>query len=160
MSTFNGFVSEFPDIRIDFFRRNAGTQPPSHVHSDHLAGNSDRQIIKVTVIKEKEAVMVKNMATCNETTQTINTSLNMSSPQNNAGRDASGYRLTGVLSGPAEARALYNKVVKETGCTSVDFEFRPVRRDQIVAAGAETGTVAVDAAKSNPSAENDSSNKK
>ncbi|KAG5771509.1 hypothetical protein H9Q72_001949 [Fusarium xylarioides] len=43
MSTFNGVVSEFPDIRIDFFRRNAGAQPPlacflSHVHSDHLAG--------------------------------------------------------------------------------------------------------------------------
>ncbi|KAI7768122.1 hypothetical protein LZL87_011098 [Fusarium oxysporum] len=43
MSTFNGIVSEFPDIRIDFFRRNAGAQPPlacflSHVHSDHLAG--------------------------------------------------------------------------------------------------------------------------
>ncbi|KAL3593970.1 hypothetical protein FPOAC2_08272 [Fusarium poae] len=43
MSTFNGIVSEFPDIRIDFFRRNADAQPPlacflSHVHSDHLAG--------------------------------------------------------------------------------------------------------------------------
>ncbi|KAJ3525035.1 hypothetical protein NM208_g11815 [Fusarium decemcellulare] len=43
MSTFNGIVSEFPDIRIDFFRRNADSQPPlacflSHVHSDHLAG--------------------------------------------------------------------------------------------------------------------------
>ncbi|KAF5603628.1 uncharacterized protein FSUBG_7185 [Fusarium subglutinans] len=43
MSTFNGVVSEFPEIRIDFFRRNAGAQPPlacflSHVHSDHLAG--------------------------------------------------------------------------------------------------------------------------
>ncbi|RSL55468.1 hypothetical protein CEP54_009373 [Fusarium duplospermum] len=43
MSTFNGIVSEFPDIRIDFFRQNADVQPPlacflSHVHSDHLAG--------------------------------------------------------------------------------------------------------------------------
>ncbi|KAL6352640.1 hypothetical protein LRP88_13109 [Fusarium phalaenopsidis] len=44
MSTFNGIVSEFPDIRIDFFRHNADVQPPplacflSHVHSDHLAG--------------------------------------------------------------------------------------------------------------------------
>ncbi|KAF5594217.1 hypothetical protein FPANT_4912 [Fusarium pseudoanthophilum] len=43
MSTFDGIVSEFPDIRIDFFRRNAGAQPPlacflSHIHSDHLAG--------------------------------------------------------------------------------------------------------------------------
>ncbi|KAJ4138063.1 hypothetical protein NW768_001879 [Fusarium equiseti] len=43
MSTFNGIVSEFPDIRIDFFRRNANAPPPlacflSHVHSDHLAG--------------------------------------------------------------------------------------------------------------------------
>jgi phosphoribosyl 1,2-cyclic phosphodiesterase len=59
MSTFDGIISEFPDIRsqlisekwltrsykipVDFFRRNAGAQPPlacflSHVHSDHLAG--------------------------------------------------------------------------------------------------------------------------
>ncbi|KAI0376454.1 Metallo-hydrolase/oxidoreductase [Hypomontagnella monticulosa] len=42
MSTFNGIVHEFPDIRIDFFR-NSNTRPPlacflSHVHSDHLAG--------------------------------------------------------------------------------------------------------------------------
>lgn len=59
MSTFNGIVTEFPDIRseilfqlmrhetdlitVDFFRRNANAEPPlacflSHVHSDHLAG--------------------------------------------------------------------------------------------------------------------------
>ncbi|KAK7408413.1 hypothetical protein QQX98_009398 [Neonectria punicea] len=43
MSTFNGIVSEFPDIRIDFFRKHPDIQPPlacflSHVHSDHLAG--------------------------------------------------------------------------------------------------------------------------
>ncbi|KAH6880460.1 hypothetical protein B0T10DRAFT_144375 [Thelonectria olida] len=43
MSTFNGIVSEFPDIRIDFFRNHPDAQPPlacflSHVHSDHLAG--------------------------------------------------------------------------------------------------------------------------
>lgn len=59
MSTFNGIVSEFPDIRsdkllqlircktnlitVDFFRRNPNAEPPlacflSHVHSDHLAG--------------------------------------------------------------------------------------------------------------------------
>ncbi|KZL84413.1 artemis protein [Colletotrichum incanum] len=43
MSTFNGLVAEFPDIRIDFFRSDAGRRPPlacflSHVHSDHLAG--------------------------------------------------------------------------------------------------------------------------
>ncbi|KAG5924693.1 hypothetical protein E4U61_007368 [Claviceps capensis] len=43
MSTFNGLVSEFPDIRIDFFRRHPDRTPPlacflSHVHSDHLAG--------------------------------------------------------------------------------------------------------------------------
>ncbi|KAI6081664.1 Metallo-hydrolase/oxidoreductase [Hypoxylon rubiginosum] len=42
MSTFNGIVHEFPDIRIDFFR-GFDRQPPlacflSHVHSDHLAG--------------------------------------------------------------------------------------------------------------------------
>ncbi|TQN67385.1 Protein artemis [Colletotrichum shisoi] len=43
MSTFNGLVAEFPDIRIDFFRSHAGRRPPlacflSHIHSDHLAG--------------------------------------------------------------------------------------------------------------------------
>ncbi|KAI0173486.1 Metallo-hydrolase/oxidoreductase [Hypoxylon sp. FL1284] len=42
MSTFDGIVHEFPDIRIDFFRP-LHHQPPlacflSHVHSDHLAG--------------------------------------------------------------------------------------------------------------------------
>ncbi|TLS24618.1 hypothetical protein PpBr36_08598 [Pyricularia pennisetigena] len=42
MSTFDGIIREFPDIRVDFFRNN-GTRPPlacflSHVHSDHLAG--------------------------------------------------------------------------------------------------------------------------
>lgn len=43
MSTFNGIVSEFPDIRIDFFRKTPSANPPlacflSHVHSDHLQG--------------------------------------------------------------------------------------------------------------------------
>ncbi|KAF5536249.1 hypothetical protein FMEXI_10421 [Fusarium mexicanum] len=43
MSTFNGIIREFPEIRVDFFRRNPSAQPPlacflSHVHSDHLAG--------------------------------------------------------------------------------------------------------------------------
>ncbi|WYZ38029.1 hypothetical protein EsH8_II_001535 [Colletotrichum jinshuiense] len=43
MSTFNGLVAEFPDIRIDFFRKHVNRCPPlacflSHVHSDHLAG--------------------------------------------------------------------------------------------------------------------------
>ncbi|KAL7914284.1 hypothetical protein GGI35DRAFT_238792 [Trichoderma velutinum] len=43
MSTFNGLVSEFPDLRIDFFRRHVDASPPlacflSHVHSDHLSG--------------------------------------------------------------------------------------------------------------------------
>ncbi|KAI4858699.1 Metallo-hydrolase/oxidoreductase [Hypoxylon rubiginosum] len=42
MSTFDGIVHEFPDIRIDFFR-GLDRRPPlacflSHVHSDHLAG--------------------------------------------------------------------------------------------------------------------------
>ncbi|KAI8965373.1 Metallo-hydrolase/oxidoreductase [Daldinia sp. FL1419] len=42
MSTFDGIIREFPDIRIDFFR-GLNKQPPlacflSHVHSDHLAG--------------------------------------------------------------------------------------------------------------------------
>jgi DNA cross-link repair 1C protein len=43
MSTFDGLISEFPDIRVDFFRRHPKHRPPlacflSHVHSDHLAG--------------------------------------------------------------------------------------------------------------------------
>lgn len=44
MSTFDGKVKEFPDIRIDHFRlSNGSTRPPlayflSHVHSDHLQG--------------------------------------------------------------------------------------------------------------------------
>ncbi|KAL6854783.1 hypothetical protein ACO1O0_005908 [Amphichorda felina] len=43
MSTFNGLVAEFPDIRIDFFRTHPNVRPPlacflSHIHSDHLAG--------------------------------------------------------------------------------------------------------------------------
>ncbi|KAI0465866.1 artemis protein [Xylaria cf. heliscus] len=43
MSTFKGIVSEFPRIRVDYFRRPPGFAPPlacflSHVHSDHLAG--------------------------------------------------------------------------------------------------------------------------
>ncbi|KAI1458169.1 Metallo-hydrolase/oxidoreductase [Annulohypoxylon moriforme] len=42
MSTFNGVIHEFPDIRIDFFR-GFEQRPPlacflSHIHSDHLAG--------------------------------------------------------------------------------------------------------------------------
>lgn len=43
MSTFGGLMSEFPDIRVDYFRPVAGLRPPlaaflSHVHSDHLSG--------------------------------------------------------------------------------------------------------------------------
>ncbi|KAF2430179.1 hypothetical protein EJ08DRAFT_679454 [Tothia fuscella] len=43
MSTFKGFVPEFPEICIDFFRRAPGQDAPlagflSHVHSDHLQG--------------------------------------------------------------------------------------------------------------------------
>ena len=44
MSTFDGIVDEFPDIRIDYFRQsNSQSRPPlacflSHVHSDHLVG--------------------------------------------------------------------------------------------------------------------------
>ncbi|KAG8423367.1 hypothetical protein J3458_000268 [Metarhizium acridum] len=43
MSTFDGIVAEFPEIRIDFFRRQPDQLPAlacflSHVHSDHLAG--------------------------------------------------------------------------------------------------------------------------
>ncbi|KAK3984593.1 beta-lactamase-like protein [Cladorrhinum sp. PSN332] len=43
MSTFNGLVAEFPDIRVDFFREHPDLRPPlacflSHIHSDHLAG--------------------------------------------------------------------------------------------------------------------------
>jgi hypothetical protein len=43
MSTFDGKVAEFPDIRIDYFRPHPNSRPPlayflSHVHSDHLVG--------------------------------------------------------------------------------------------------------------------------
>lgn len=43
MSTFKGFVEEFPEIRIDYFRKLHGRDNPlacflSHVHSDHLQG--------------------------------------------------------------------------------------------------------------------------
>lgn len=43
MSTFAGIVREFPDIKIDFFRRHPDLKPPtacflSHIHSDHLQG--------------------------------------------------------------------------------------------------------------------------
>ncbi|KAI1750254.1 hypothetical protein F4782DRAFT_509804 [Xylaria castorea] len=43
MSTFRGVISEFPGIRVDFFRLPPDFPPPSacflsHVHSDHLAG--------------------------------------------------------------------------------------------------------------------------
>jgi len=43
MSTFDGVVEEFPNIRIDYFRHHPGKVPPSacflsHIHSDHLLG--------------------------------------------------------------------------------------------------------------------------
>ncbi|KAF2128190.1 hypothetical protein P153DRAFT_319566 [Dothidotthia symphoricarpi CBS 119687] len=43
MSTFRGIISEFPQIRIDYFRHQPDHKAPlacflSHVHSDHLAG--------------------------------------------------------------------------------------------------------------------------
>ena len=43
MSTFDGYVKEFPDIRIDHFRTHPDKAPPaacflSHIHSDHLIG--------------------------------------------------------------------------------------------------------------------------
>ncbi|KAK0249365.1 hypothetical protein B0A54_03730 [Friedmanniomyces endolithicus] len=44
MSTFDGIIKEFPDIRIDHFRPSAEASPPplayflSHVHTDHTAG--------------------------------------------------------------------------------------------------------------------------
>ncbi|OJJ47783.1 hypothetical protein ASPZODRAFT_94616 [Penicilliopsis zonata CBS 506.65] len=43
MSTFDGFVEEFPFIQIDYFRKSLDRPPPlacflSHVHSDHLQG--------------------------------------------------------------------------------------------------------------------------
>lgn len=43
MSTFDGKVAEFSDIRIDYFRADPHSRPPlayflSHVHSDHLVG--------------------------------------------------------------------------------------------------------------------------
>ncbi|RMD40128.1 hypothetical protein DV735_g5001, partial [Chaetothyriales sp. CBS 134920] len=43
MSTFDGYVQEFPSIRIDYFRHRPDRPPPAacfltHVHSDHLQG--------------------------------------------------------------------------------------------------------------------------
>ncbi|KAJ6102017.1 DNA repair metallo-beta-lactamase [Penicillium sp. IBT 16267x] len=43
MSTFDGIVQEFPEIQIDYFRKNPERPAPlacflSHVHSDHLQG--------------------------------------------------------------------------------------------------------------------------
>ena len=43
MSTFNGIVREFPEIRIDYFRSHPDRPPPkayflSHMHSDHIVG--------------------------------------------------------------------------------------------------------------------------
>src|SRR5271155_5383371 len=43
MSTFDGVIHEFPQIRIDYFRQHATLPPPlacflSHTHSDHLQG--------------------------------------------------------------------------------------------------------------------------
>lgn len=43
MSTFKGIISEFPQIRIDYFGQQPQFKPPlacflSHVHSDHLLG--------------------------------------------------------------------------------------------------------------------------
>ncbi len=43
MSTFDGYVKEFPNIRIDYFRTHSDRPPPaacflSHIHSDHLLG--------------------------------------------------------------------------------------------------------------------------
>lgn len=43
MSTFDGIVEEFPDVRVDYFRHHATKSPPkacflSHIHSDHLQG--------------------------------------------------------------------------------------------------------------------------
>lgn len=43
MSTFDGLIEEFPDIRIDYFRYHPNKKQPaacflSHVHSDHLLG--------------------------------------------------------------------------------------------------------------------------
>ncbi|QSZ29510.1 hypothetical protein DSL72_004024 [Monilinia vaccinii-corymbosi] len=48
MSTFDGYIPEFPDIRVDYFRQIIGRAAPlayflSHVHSDHLDGlDNDR----------------------------------------------------------------------------------------------------------------------
>ena len=49
MSTFDGIVAEFPDIRIDRFRhdphRPALAHFLSHVHSDHLVGLESRNAV-------------------------------------------------------------------------------------------------------------------
>lgn len=95
----------------------------------------------------------------------------MSANQDNTGGNTSGYEISGIISDPAEAAAMYNKVVEATGCTTVIAEFTPAPDDQGVEQS-ETGTVSgkscnvfclrhtdfhtVGAANSNVSAENPS----
>lgn len=54
----------------------------------------------------------------------------MSANQDNAGGNASDYEISGIISDPAEAAAMYKKVVEETGCTCVIAEFMPAPDDQ------------------------------
>ncbi|RKK17651.1 hypothetical protein BFJ66_g2568 [Fusarium oxysporum f. sp. cepae] len=77
MSTFNGIVSEFPDIRIDFFWRNAGAQPPlacflSHVHSDHLAGiESLRSPLYISKLGLSNSTNCRSSVYCSAATKEI-----------------------------------------------------------------------------------------
>ncbi|KAF5708717.1 hypothetical protein FGLOB1_6256 [Fusarium globosum] len=88
----------------------------------------------------------------------------MSANQDNTGGSTSGYEISGIISNAAEAAAMYNKVVEETGCTCVLAEFILAPDDQGIERS-EAGTVSVGAANSNvsienPSAENHSSTEK
>ncbi|SCN96713.1 uncharacterized protein FFE2_08575 [Fusarium fujikuroi] len=58
--------------------------------------------------------------------------------------NTSGYKISAIISDPAEAVAIYNKVVKATGCTTVIAELIPACDDEGIDQS-ETDTVSVDA---------------
>ncbi|CZR40755.1 uncharacterized protein FPRO_10343 [Fusarium proliferatum ET1] len=61
--------------------------------------------------------------------------------------NTSGYEISAIISNPAKAVAMYNKVIEATGCTTIIAEFIPARDDQGIDQS-ETDTVSVDAVNS------------
>ena len=64
MSTFNGFVHDFPEIRIDYFRTLPGRAPPlacflSHIHTDHLLGLESLKAPFVYCSAATKAILLK-----------------------------------------------------------------------------------------------------